>query len=161
MEQQFNHFIMPLKLAGVALLTICVSCTPIERQLQPSMTVTSGPDRVFDQPLGEIFPELENAIPTDNNGRVGNELVFWSYKLEDNRQVNFFGCAILDNVDCERRIRAICPAGGEEINRTVTPGGVRHLHCRSIGLAGTGDLLPNCYDDTQMSDVIVGLVQCN
>ena len=161
MVEQTNQFNRFLKLACVALLALCVSCTPIERQLQASMTVTSGPERVFDQPLGEILPELENAIPTGNNGRVGNELVFWSYQLEDNRQVNFFGCAILDDEDCERRIRAICPAGGEEINRAVTPGGVRHLHCRSIGVVGAGDLLPNCDDHTRSSEVLVGLLQCN
>lgn len=161
MEKQMNHFTLFLKLAGVVLLGLCVSCTPIERQLKPSMTVTSGPERVFDQPLSEILPELENAIPTGNNGRVGNELVFWSYQLEDNRQVNFYGCAVLDDVDCERRIRAICPTGGEDINRAVVPGDVRHLHCRSIGIVGVGDLLPNCDDHTQVSDLIVGLLQCN
>lgn len=151
------------KLGTLALFCLCVSCTqftPIERAMTPTMTVTAGPEQVFDRPLGEILPELENAMPTGNNGRVGNEMVFWSYQLQDNRQVNFFGCAVLDDVDCEERIQAICPAGGQEITRAVEPGGVRHMYCRAIGVVGAGDLHPACQDNTRESDVLVGLVQC-
>jgi len=148
------------KLGTLALLGLGVSCTPIEKAPIRSMSVTSGPERVFDRPLGDILPQLENAQPTGNNGRVGNELVFWEYQLEGNRQVNFFGCAQLRKVDCEKRIQAICPAGGEEIARAIEPGGVRHVNCRAIGIVGTGDLLPNCQDEMQTNDVLVGLMQC-
>ena len=154
------RLIFPLKLSNLVFLVFCVSCTPIEKTPIRSMTVTGGPERVFDRPLGDILPQLRHARPTGINGRVGNELVFWGYQLQDDQKLNFYGCAQLHNVDCDERMHAICPDGGKEIARAIEPGGVRHVNCRAIGIVGTGDLLPNCQDEMQTNDVLVGLMQC-
>ena len=149
------------KLIPGVLLVFCYACTPIERIPSRSMTVSSGPDKVFERPVANILPDLGNAEPTGINGRVGNEMVFWGYRLSDNRDVNLFACAMLEDINCESRIRGICPAGGEELSRAIESGIVRHLNCRAVGVVASGELLPNCDDNVRTDDLLVGLIQCN
>lgn len=146
----------------LSLLVLIAACTPIERQprIERSMGVSAGPDNVFSQPVSEIVPQLSNATATGTNGRVGNEMVFWGYRLQDNTGANLFACAMLDDVDCDDRIAKICPAGGQEQARVYEPGTVRHINCRPIGVAAPGDLLPNCEDYDRSYDLMVGLMQC-
>lgn len=124
------------------------------------MTVTGGPERVFDRPVADLLPELAGATATGENGRVGNELVFWGFRLADNRQANLFACALLENVDCESRLRAVCPAGGRELSRATQRGLIRELDCKAVSIVGTGDLTPNCEDRENTSDLLVGLMEC-
>lgn len=148
-------------LIQIAMLTLLCGCDVVERLPKREMTVTSGPDLVFERPVSEILPQLENAIATGLNGRVGNEMVFWGYRLSDGRAANMFACAILDDVDCEARIQAICPLADRfELGRDIVPGNVRRLNCRAIGVVAVGDLLPNCSDNESSMDVLVGLMQC-
>ncbi len=146
----------------ISLLALITACTPIERQprIERTMGVSAGPENVFSQPVSEIVPELANAVATGTNGRVGSEMVFWGYRLQDNRDVNLFACAMLDDVDCDERISKICPTGGQEQARVYEPGTVRHINCRPIGIAAPGDLLPNCEDYDRSYDLMVGLMQC-
>jgi len=139
----------------------CTACAPIKKASQRSMNVTGGPDRVFENSSVEtLIPELAGASATGINGRVGNELVFWGYRLADEREANLYACAPLEGVDCESRISSICPARGEEIARYSRSGLVRHLDCQAVGIVGTGDLTPNCEDQETPNDLVVGLMQC-
>jgi hypothetical protein len=124
------------------------------------MGVTAGPDKVFAEPVERIMPLLAGASATGNNGRVGNELVFWEYRLADGGTANLFACANLPDVNCEGRLGRICPGSGRELARAEQNGTIRELNCRAVGVAGVGDLRPGCEDDTQNSDLLVGLMQC-
>lgn len=159
-----NRPLLNNKLLSKSLLLILVilnySCAaPVERLPPRSMNVSSGPELVFSRPVTDIFPVLENAVATGQNGRIGNEMVFWGYRLRDNRQANLFACAVMEDIDCEARIRAICP-GGEELIRLEEPGIVRHLNCAVVGVAAPGELRPNCTDFDSSDALLVGLMQC-
>jgi hypothetical protein len=154
------HISNPLKMFLCILLAGCYACTPIERIPSRSMTVTIGPDKVFEHPVESVMPQLRNAVATNINGRVGNELVFWEYRFVDNSRANLFACALLDDVNCEARLAAICPGGGQELIRKVESGVVRQLECRAVGIGGVGDPRPNCTDDTIQNELLIGLMQC-
>ena len=139
---------------------VLVACAPIERIPPRTLNVSGGPERVFDQPVTEILPQLEGATATGVNGRVGNELVFWGYQLRDNSSAHLFACAQLDNVNCEARINAICPGGSQEVTRTEVKGLVRYRDCSAVGIANVGDLSPNCNDRERNDSLLVGLAQC-
>lgn len=144
------------------LLASCVSPPETEQRIPPrQMGVNVGPELVFDRPVEQIIPDLANAAASGENGRVGNELVFWGYQLADGNAAFFFACGMFDKVDCQGRIAAICPSSPSElISSQVTQGKVRHLDCKAIGTAGIGDLLPNCLDQQRSNDLLVGLVSC-
>lgn len=147
-------------IVATALIFLCASCAPVARIPSRSMGVNAGPETVFEQPVAEVFAPLSDAVATGNNGRVGNELVFWEYQLANTSKVNFYVCIMQEEINCEARIRAICPAGGSEIDRRVIPGNVRHLNCRAVGIANTGDLRPNCDDSETLDDLLAGILQC-
>lgn len=142
------------------LATACTPVTPVSRMPERTMNVSAGPDQVFPGPVDGIVTELAGASPTGTNGRVGDALVFWEYRLQDNRRVNLFACADGNDVDCDTRIGLVCPGGGEELVRREVQGLVRHMDCRFIGVANVGELYPNC-DDREITEPLqVGLVQC-
>jgi hypothetical protein len=145
---------------AIVLMFLGTACVPIERIPNRTMGVSNGPDTVFQQPVSELVPELVGAIATGNNGRVGNELVFWEYQLAQANKANFYACIVDEDVNCEARVRAICPAGGDESGRNVVPGNVRHLDCKAIGIAAAGELRPNCEDNEMVDALQVGLMQC-
>ncbi len=144
----------------IVLVFLCTACVPIERIPNRTMGVSNGPDMVFQQPVSELVPQLVGATATGNNGRVGNELVFWEYQLVQGNKANFYACIVNEEVNCEARVPAICPAGGDESGRRVVPGNVRHLDCKAIGIAATGELRPNCEDKEIVDALQVGLMQC-
>jgi len=124
------------------------------------MNVRQGPETVFDRPVEQILPELAGATATRENGRVGNELVFWSYRLADGRNAYLFACAPLEGVDCDTRAQAICPSRTQVIERVGAQGLVRHLRCSSMAVPKAGDLHPGCLDNIKGQDLVAGLVQC-
>lgn len=144
----------------LCLLLLGAACTPLEQVPSRQMGVSLGPSSVFNRPVAQILPQLESAAATGLNGRVGNEMVFWGYRLQNDTNANLFACALVDGVDCETRIDAVCPAGGEELARVTAPGMVRHMQCRAVGFAAPGELRPNCDDDLESNDLLVGLMQC-
>ena len=107
---------------------------------QRTMGVTAGPELVFDRPVQEVLPQLGGARATGQNGRVGNELVFWGYRLEDGNDAWFFACAPLEGINCTARSTQICPAGNTRVVTQIREQGlVRELNCQVVGQAGIGD----------------------
>jgi hypothetical protein len=115
---------------------------------------------VFDRPVGEIMAELIDATATGENGRVGNELVFWGFRLADGRDAYFYACAMRDDVDCDVRSVAICLGQAQIVRRIETAGQVRHMQCRELATVGAGDLRPGCTDRVEDDGLHAGLVQC-
>lgn len=124
------------------------------------MNVQQGPDAVFAEPPDQIFSELAGATATNENGRIGNELVFWGYRLADGRDAYLVGCAIIDNVDCAEREARVCPTGTQVIARGMSDGLVRELSCKSIATVAPGDTHPGCTDKERSQSVHVSLVSC-
>jgi hypothetical protein len=139
-------------------LLAALSAVAEERQ----MNVRQGPETVFDQPVGEIFPLLANATATNENGRVGGELVFWGYRLPDDRRAFLFACARGVASDCEERIPAICPAPArtDVLETGVHAGKLVRRVCREACIVTPGDLRPCCTDRTERVELSIGLVQC-
>lgn len=148
---------------GLALLVLLSACqspavAPLpERREAP----VGGPERVFTRTVGEIVPLLQNARATGPNGRVGSELVFWSYQLADNRPAVLVACAVLPGVDCAARLPQVCQSGRPEtLFAGQDQGEVRFLNCQEIGIVAPGDLTPNCADTQAVQAVQVTLLSC-
>lgn len=154
---------LPVSATGVVLLLGACMSPPTPRDDPParSMGVTKGPELVFEQPVESVMPALAGATPTGQNGRIGGELVFWSYRLQDSRDVLFVACAQLEGVDCAARTRLVCPAGEPVVLQSGSISGeVRKLECRAIAQAAPGDLRPNCADSEFSNPLVLELVSC-
>lgn len=150
-----------LRLAMLLVLIGCSAPQTATREPARTLGVTRGPELVFLQPVDSVVPLLAGATATGQNGRVGGELVFWSYRLTDGREVLLHACAPLEGVDCVARTRLICPAGEPQpVQQAELSGEVRHLHCRPVGQAAPGDLRPNCTDTEQQRPLQVGISSC-
>ena len=124
------------------------------------MTVRQGPETVFDVPVGDIFPALSGATATGDNGRVGNEFVFWGYRLTDGGEVWFYACALVAGVDCNERRRAVCDGAGDVLAERADMGRAVDRRCSGIAIVGAGDLRPGCTDVAVESPLAVGLLAC-
>jgi hypothetical protein len=150
---------MNLKLAGAALVAVCVlQATAQEPKRQ--MGVRQKPDTVFAQPVDTVLPELAGATATGENGRVGRELVFWGYKLGDGRPVYLFACAPSDVVNCEERVQLICVDRTTVLRSTTVGGDVTRRVCSETAVVAPGDTRPGCVQNEQTTDLAVGLVSC-
>ncbi len=89
-----------------------------------SMGVRQKPDTVFSQPVDALVPELAGATATDENGRVGSELVFWGYRLGDGRTAFLFACAPSEIVNCDERVQLICADRTNVIRNSTADGAV-------------------------------------
>lgn len=125
------------------------------------MNVTQGPEVVFDRPVGEIVATLEGATPTGENGRVGNELVFWGYELADDRPVYFFACKLSPDVDCAQRIESICLTTTTVLESAETAGKTVRRSCREVAVTAPGETRPGCTDTVEDVALAVGLVSCS
>lgn len=142
-------------------LSAIILLTHFPAQAERTMNVTLGPDSVFEREVSEIIPELTGASMTNENGRVGGELVFWGHTLANGSEAYLFACSIQEDVDCQSRMREICPAGSGKLLISVTePGLMLQRECKSIAFVGAGELRPGCYDDVFNNDMLVGLMQC-
>jgi hypothetical protein len=124
------------------------------------MNVRQGPETVFDRPPSEIFPALEGATATGENGRVGSELVFWGYEQRDGRRVFFFACAPRPDFDCATRVPAICPVTTTVLETREASGNAVRRNCRNVAVAGPGEVRPGCDDRLESASLVVGLVSC-
>ena len=124
------------------------------------MNVRQGPESVFAETPGEIFAELGDATATGENGRVGNELVFWGYRLADGSEAYLVACATIEKINCDAREERVCPTGTRVLSRSISPGLVRELNCRSIATAAPGDIRPGCTDRQRTQELAVSLVSC-
>ena len=150
-------------MTALALLAACSSAPRYQAQEQPARTlgVTRGPELVFAQAPADILPLLAGATATGENGRVGGELVFWSYRLTDGRDVLLIACAQLDGVDCAARTALVCPAGAPtSLQSASVSGEVRELDCRAIAQAAPGDLRPGCADTEATHPVLASIASC-
>lgn len=139
------------------MLAAMVSAAAAEER---EMNVQQGPEAVFSVPVGEIFPALETAEATGRNGRVGDELVFWGYRLGDGREVELVACAETADVNCAERERQVCPSGMQTLARTTAEGLVRRRHCTRVATVAPGELHPGCTDRDTHRELVVSLVQC-
>ena len=121
-----------------------------------------GPERVFERPIAEIVPALQNANQVGPNGRVGYELVFWGYELAGGQRATLVACAVLPGVDCEARRTKVCPSGtGATLFSGEQGGEVRYRNCQAVGIAQPGDLTPNCSETEQTQAIELHLLRCN
>lgn len=150
---------------AIALQLLAGCSTPVQPATEAlptrTMGVTKGPELVFLQPVEAVLPLLAGATATGQNGRVGGELVFWSYRLADGRDVLLHACAELEGVDCAGRARLICAAGEPRPLQTqALSGEVRRLQCSAVGQAAPGELRPGCSDTEFSSPLVVGVSSC-
>ena len=125
------------------------------------MNVTQGPEAVFDRPVAEIAPTLEGATASGENGRVGNELVFWGYTLADGRPVYFFACKRSTEVDCAERVESICLTMTTVLESSETAGKTVRRSCREVAVTAPGETRPGCSDTVEDVVLAVGLVSCS
>jgi hypothetical protein len=133
---------------------------PPSTSAQREMTVRQGPESVFDVPVEQLIPELAGAAPTSVNGRVGSEFVFWGYTLADGREAWLYACALIEGVDCPQRREAICDGPIDMLAERVDTGRAVDRHCRSIAVAGVGELHPGCSDEVYEASLDIGVVVC-
>jgi hypothetical protein len=124
------------------------------------MNVRQGPESVFDQPVASIIPELQGAKPTEKNGRVGNEFVFWGYKLANGAPADFYACAAVPGVDCVERREKICTTSTKVLSENASMGNVQKLSCRVMCVAAQPGTQPCCTGGDSVADLQVGLVSC-
>ena len=146
-------------ITGISLLLVPVLLSAAEPRRQ--MNVWQGPETVFDQPIASIIPALEGATATKQNGRVGNEFVFWGYKLANGTAANFYACAAVAGVDCVARREKICTKSMTVLSENMSMGQVQKLNCRIICLDSTPSAQPCCTGAEANSDLQVGLVSCS
>ena len=133
---------------------------PLSISAQREMTVRQGPDTVFDVPVERLIPELGGATPTGVAGRVGSEFVFWGYRLADGEEAWLYACALIEGVDCSQRRQAICDGPIDVLAERVETGRAVDRHCRSIAVAGVGELHPGCSDEVYEAALDIGVVAC-
>jgi hypothetical protein len=152
---------MRIRLATIAAVLACAHGAIAQEEIPArQMNVRQGPETVFEQPPAEIFPALDGAMATGENGRVGAELVFWGYEQRDARRVFLFACAPGPEVDCAARVRAICPAVTTVLETRETSGKTVRRNCSSVGVASPGDVRPGCEDRLTSTALVAGLVSC-
>ena len=153
---------------GLALALACAACRgvtvppPAAREPERIESRIGGPERVFERPIAEIVPALQNANQVGPNGRVGYELVFWGYELAGGQRATLVACAILPGVDCKERRAKVCPLGTAATLFSGEHGGeVRYRNCQAVGIAQPGDLTPNCAETEQTQPIEIHLMRCN
>jgi hypothetical protein len=151
---------MRAQILTTALTSIFAAASALPQELERQMNVRLGPETVFQEPVTQIFPTLADAKPTGENGRVGNELVFWGYDLADGREVFLFACALVANVNCEERVPLICTTSTNVLETRELGGTVTQRNCRDIAIASPGDTRPGCTQREQSTPVRAGLVSC-
>lgn len=158
-----RHLCCCLLAGAFLLLAACTTTTPA-RELRPpprTLGVTQGPELVFGQPVEAVLPELAGATPTGVNGRVGPELVFWTYRLNNGREVLFHACAPMPGVDCALREARMCARGTpRRLAARLATGEVRRRQCQAIGTAAVGELRPGCSENEFESELVTGLSEC-
>jgi hypothetical protein len=125
------------------------------------MNVRLGPETVFDVPVDELFTELSGAAATGLNGRVGNEFVFWGYRLSNGREGWLYACALVDEVDCPQRRSAVCDGDFDVIAERLYMGSAVRRRCNDVGIAGIGELHPGCIDSDYVAPLSIGVVACS
>lgn len=129
-----RHLCCCLLAGAFLLLAACTTTTPARELRPPARTlgVTQGP-----------------------------ELVFWTYRLNNGREVLFHACAPMPGVDCalrEARMRA--RGTPRRLAARLATGEVRRRQCQAIGTAAVGELRPGCSENEFESELVTGLSEC-
>jgi hypothetical protein len=123
--------------------------------------VSQGPESVFTQPVSSLFPELSGAARTQDSGKVGDELVYWGYKLADGSSVMLYACAIKDGIDCNERVNGICGTQATSGQSLRTTGRVTHYECKKSCQPELENSARTCCTRTiAPGPVQAGLVSC-
>lgn len=149
-----------LGIFGIAVIAAAIPWSSSGQEPERQMNVEQGPESVFADAPDQIFAELADATATNENGRVGNELVFWEYRLADGREAYLVACAMVDDIDCAARERRVCLTESSVLARGTTPGLVREIKCRSIATVAPGDIRPGCTDRENSQALTVSLITC-
>jgi hypothetical protein len=148
------------RLAGSSAALIAMLGVTVVGAQERKMDVKQGPDSVFTSPVSSLLPELAGARSTGENGRVGNELVFWGYELGDGRPAFLFACAPQADVNCDERVPMICNARVSLLSTGTANGNIVRRQCRELAVTQTGDLHPGCIDKIENVELSIGLVTC-
>jgi hypothetical protein len=140
--------------------TLIAAIAAIAGAQERRMDVKQPPDAVFSEPVSSLLPQLAGAKATGENGRVGNELVFWGYKLDDGRRAFLFACAPTADVNCDDRVPMICLARANVLTTGAASGNVTHRQCHQLSSAKVGDVRPGCFDTVESLSLSIGLVSC-
>ena len=124
------------------------------------MDVKQPPGAVFAEPVASLLPELAGATATGENGRVGNELVFWGYKLGNGHPAFLFACMPKADVNCDERVPMICLARTNVLTTGSANGNVVRRQCHLLSAAQIGDVRPGCVDKLENVPLSIGLVSC-
>lgn len=149
-----------IRMMAAMAVAATASSAGLGEEAERQMNVRQGPASVFAEPPGQIFSELAGATATDENGRIGNELVFWGYRLADGREVYLVACAMIDTIDCAARESRVCQTESRVLSRGTSQGLVRQIECKSIATAAPGDIRPGCTDTERSQELAVALVTC-
>jgi len=150
-----------VKLITAFVLCVAISTPILADQVQRQMNVRQGPETVFKQPVAQIVPGLAGAKATSQNGRVGNEFVFWGYRLADGTPAFFYACAAVPGVDCLTRRTQICVSGQTKVlSENQSMGNVQKLSCQPVCDVNAPKAMPCCTGSQQTADLEVGLVSC-
>ena len=125
-----------------------------------TMNVRQGPETVFDTDVAEILPQLKGATATQENGRIGNELVFWGYRQASGDPVYLYACAPLEGVDCLRRSKVICPVDTQVISQSDRSGQISRIQCAAVCDVRSVEVLPCCRESVEQNPLMVGVVKC-
>ncbi len=145
---------------GIVSAALIAAVAAVAGAQERRMDVKQRPDAVFSEPVSSLLPQLAGATATGENGRIGNELVFWGYKLGDGRRAFLFACAPGGDVNCDERVPMICLARPNVLTTGAANGNVTHRQCREIASTKVGDLHPGCVDTVENVPLSIGLVSC-
>jgi hypothetical protein len=143
----------------VIAFVLALPATAISDALKREMTVREGPERVFSQPVSEIEPALQGAKPTGRNGRVGNEFVFWGYRLASGKAAFLYACLPATGVDCTARRALICDRELNVISEHEARGSVQKLDCQPICKPQESPR-PCCTGSEVQLGLVTGVVSC-
>lgn len=148
------------RIVGSSAALIALLALRVVGAQERSMDVKQAPESVFTSPVASLLPELAGATATGENGRVGNELVFWGYKLGDGRSAFLFACAPKADVNCDERVPMICTARTNVLTTGSANGNIVRRQCSELAAAQIGDVRPGCIDRLENVPLSIGLVSC-
>ena len=141
-------------------LSFVLPAVAFAAELKREMTVHQGAERVFSQPVSQIEPALEGAKATGRNGRVGNEFVFWGYRLASGKSAFLYACLPAAGVDCLARRALICDHDLSVISEHEARGAVQKLDCRPV-CQPEQTATPCCTGGEVQLGLVTGVVSCS
>lgn len=149
-----------IKLIRLVALSLALPAVAFSAEPKREMNVRQGPEKVFSQPVAEIEPALQGAKPTGRNGRIGNEFVFWGYRLTNGKSAYLYACVPVTGVDCLARRALICDRELTVISEHDARGAVQRLDCKPI-CRPEQSATPCCTGTEVQLGLVTGVVSCS